>query len=1371
MSSIRNARLLQISGLLLSVLVWLANSANPTNGRTGAPFDGHCNSCHTGNNPNGYDGTVEIGGMPAVVQPNTVYPLTITLTATAGTPSKAGFQLVSVDDNNSNAGNLANANTQSGTETITATQREYIEHRGAKNFSGGTASWSFNWTSPGVASGGHITFWYIGNFTNGNGADSGDRPLAFSTTYDFNGPSDPVTATIGSFSNPTCNGANDGSITVTAAGGTAPYTYLWSNGQTTATASNLLAGTYTVTVTGASGTGTATAVKQLTQPASMAVNVNAAGQINCAQTTINVTATASGGTAPYTYQWSNGTSGQQTTYSQAGTYTVTVTATGGCTKTATGTIIANVTPPTVVVAPPGTITCVNPTVTLNGTGSSTGAGFVYTWTASNGGNITSGATTLTPTVNACGIYTLVVTNNTNGCTASASRTVACNTSTPQVTVTGGTITCASPTVTLSATSPVPGALFAWSGPDQCINAGNQNIPNPVVHCAGAYTVTVTNPANGCTNTATAFVDQDAVFPLINIGPVLEISCDHPSTQIPLPPVANHTYAWTGPCFVPGTQQMSSPSVCSQGVYTVTVKNEGNGCTSTASVAVVANITQPLVTIAVPDRLNCNNTTVQLSGTGSSQGNNITYQWSTTGGNIVSGATTLTPVVNQPGSYRLVVENVTNGCTAEASIPVFLSTPVTATAVATQAICFGAASGAASVTASGGVGPYTYAWSNNDMDANAGNLSAGNYSVTVSDVDGCTAVATATVTQPTELQVNVTTTAQTALNLSDGTASATVTGGTPGYTYIWSNGATTAAINGLAPGSYTVTATDAHGCTALQIANVNSFNCSFGATITTTDVSCHGGTNGSAAVQVTGATLPVTYLWSNATNGSTAANLPAGSYTVSLTDAAGCPLVLNTEVEEPTTLTVAMSATGETALGAHNGTATAQPGGGTPGYSYVWNTNATGSSIGTLAPGTYTVTVRDANGCSAVESVIVPSVSCDLETEMIVTPVKCFNTPSGTATVIVTGATGNITYAWSNGGTTETADNLTEGTVTVTVTDEVGCSAVATAEIVGPAELLVASVTDVNHVFCPTDQNGSATPDIDGGWGTPYTFQFSWGIGGFQNLAAGDYSFTVTDQQGCSVIATFEINVLDSLGPVIQCPTNIVLCGADLLDYPLPEVTDDCSGATPAVLISGLPSGSAFLDGVTTQVFRAMDAAGNSSTCSFSVTVYAISDVVINSTEHDTNGSGSGSIDVEAVGDSGPFTFEWKKNGAFYAATEDLDGLTTGLYTLIMTDVNGCTVQLAPIFIDNIVDTDNPSAEVVRIRLWPNPARDAFQLEMSNIDPVSMEILNPQGQLVRVLEPAEWNSEISVNGLPTGFYYLKVMSRSGVLRVVKWGKVD
>ena len=154
-----NSRLFRFTGILLSVLLWLANANNPPTGKSGAPFDGHCNECHDGTNPNGYDGLVEVSGLPGTIESNTTYPLTITITPTAGTPIRGGFQLVVVDGNNANAGDLTPANGQSGTEFFNG--REYLEHRTAKPFGCGPISYAFNWKSPINAAGNSNAFYYI----------------------------------------------------------------------------------------------------------------------------------------------------------------------------------------------------------------------------------------------------------------------------------------------------------------------------------------------------------------------------------------------------------------------------------------------------------------------------------------------------------------------------------------------------------------------------------------------------------------------------------------------------------------------------------------------------------------------------------------------------------------------------------------------------------------------------------------------------------------------------------------------------------------------------------------------------------------------------------------------------------------------------------------------------------------------------------------------------------------------------------------------------------------------------------------------------------------------------------------------------------
>ncbi len=190
MSNWITSRMWRSVGTVLCVLVWLANANNPPTGRTGAPFDnGSCNSCHEGGN---FSGLVSIQGLPSFIEPSTTYPLEVTLTPTGGNPSRGGFQLVVVDGNSQNAGDLIAINAQSGTEFFNG--REYLEQRQPKLFTGGgPVSWSFNWKSPLTAARDTIRFFFIGNFCNGNGSSSGD--IAFPATLALRLRSDTTSTT------------------------------------------------------------------------------------------------------------------------------------------------------------------------------------------------------------------------------------------------------------------------------------------------------------------------------------------------------------------------------------------------------------------------------------------------------------------------------------------------------------------------------------------------------------------------------------------------------------------------------------------------------------------------------------------------------------------------------------------------------------------------------------------------------------------------------------------------------------------------------------------------------------------------------------------------------------------------------------------------------------------------------------------------------------------------------------------------------------------------------------------------------------------------------------------------------------------------
>ncbi len=1433
MRSLLHSRLLYFSGLFLAMFVWLANNSNPPTGRTGAPFDtaGTCaNGCHTGN-ANNYNGDVTIGGLPATIQANTAYPLTITLTPTAGTPIKGGFQLVIVDGNNVGTGTLTAANAQSGTEMFGG--RRYLEHRGGKIFGGNPVTWSFNWTSPPTASGNAIKIYYVGNFTNNNNDDSGDFVTAFLDTYPFAGPP-AVTAEIVATTNVLCAGGNTGSATVEGAGGVPPFTYLWSNGQTTATATGLVAGNYSVTVAGSSGSGTATASTAITQPAALTASAVVANALSCTLNNTNVSANVGGGVSPYSYQWSNGNSGPVANYTVAGAGNVVVTDNNGCARTATFTIVSNVVPPVATTTPQGSISCLAPTATLSGAGSSAGANFTYQWTTTNG-NIVSGATTLSPVVNAAGLYTLQVTNtsnsctatatvtvtsnvaapgasaavsgpltctngsimllgnsptsgvtyiwrnaggmvianqqnattstpgvytltttSSNGCTSTASVTAVANTTPPNATATGAAITCANPSVIIMGNSTTPNVTYAWVGP----NNFTATLQNPTVSVAGTYTVTVAAAANGCTASATATVTENTLPPAsgaANNGP---LTCATTSVQlVGTTPVSNPIYLWSGPNNFAATTSTATTSV--PGTYTVVITNPANGCTSSATTTLAQNITLPALAIAPPPALNCNTTTVVIDAGASSQGSNFMYAWSTTNGTIVSGGTTLTPVVSGAGTYTLAGTNTTNGCTAQATT-VVVQTPAVTASIGNMAnvSCNGAADGTATASPAGGNGVYTYLWSNNATTATLQGLAAGIYIVTVSDGQSCTATASATVTQPAVLTVNATATGQTAVNVNDGTATASPAGGTAPYTYLWNNGAITASITSLTPGIYTSTVTDANGCSAVQTVTVNSFGCTLSAAISTTNVTCNAAANGTATVSVAGANLPVSYVWSTNATTATVTDLAPGTVTVSITDANGCPATLNALITEPIALTVNATGTSPTTLTSNDGTATASPVGGTAPYLFLWNTGLTTASISGLAPGQYGVVVTDTNQCTATQNVTINALSCNLLATVVVVNAACAGSATGQATISVTGGATPYTYNWSNGAVVPVNVNLGADIYTVTSTDAAGCTVVQSVTIAEPSVL--ASLAQTTDVTCAGDQTGSVLIVSTGGT-APYTIS-----GPVTGLSAGNYTNTVTDANNCFTTVSYTIVAKDTIAPTIACPGNISLCGADLVAYTLPVVSDNCGlGNNIPVLTSGLPSGAAFDDGITTQVFKVTDANGNTAQCSFTVTVFPLLDILVTS-QNDVNNSGVGSIDATPIGGTAPYIYVWRKDNEFFSNEEDLTGLSAGAYLLNITDANGCSTSLAPVFISNTVGTSF-IADNFSVRLFPNPASSTLHVQFNNLRGISAEIVDARGQLVQQVTASDLLNEISVAQLPAGLYCLKVLTAERGWQVTQWVK--
>jgi hypothetical protein len=1027
-------------GLILGMVVWLANSFNPPNAHTGAPFDSSCGNCHGGG---GLNGTVTLSGLPGTIQANTTYNLTLTMTPTGGNPNRGGFQLVAVDNNNANAGNLISVNGQTGTEN--AGGREYIEHRGTKTFGGSPISWDFDWTAPAAAAGNTIKFYFIGNFTNGNGGTSGDNAFDELNTFAFQPGASPVSASISSFENVSCNGGNDGSITAQGAGGTPPYSYSWNNGQTTQTAINLSVGNYSVTISDQAGS-TGVASRTLTQPTALNVLTSVSGVITCSNPSATVSASTTGGVSPYQYGWSTGDNGPSVQVSSPGIYTVTATDANGCIKTGQVTVNGNLLAPSAAASTPGALTCVASSVTLSGSGSSQGANFIYSWTTTNG-NIVSGANTLNPVVNAAGNYTLTVINTINGCTSTASTTVASNFAQPTASaLADGKRTCTDTIVTLSA-SATPNSTFSWRNANNVVIGTGSNVD---VQTPGVYTVIATAQNNGCKDTAAVTVQTDTIRPTASTTNG-SITCIRSEDTLTVKSGAGTSYLWAGPGnFVSVEDSIAADT---QGLYIVTITGT-NGCTTLDTAILSLDTIHPALAVTNGE-LSCLSPSDELVAFSDSVP--VLYSWTGPNGFVQTSNMLViydTVTVTATGLY-LVTATSENGCTTVDTAVVSQNPSLTTQLVSKNNVsCFGGNDGSATVSVGGGLAPYNVTWSNNAIGNTINNLPAGQYVWTATDAAGCSISGTVAITQPALLAANATATQETANGANNGTATAQPVGGTAPYTYAWSNGETTQTITSLPPASYTVTVKDANNCTAVQTATVNAFNCSISADVAVTDVTCFGGKDGSISLSVNTPNTPVQYIWSNGETSASISNLGAGVFAVTATDAASCvvqrqnivvlqPAVADTAFLQATTcdpdqagveVSMIIDANGcisfvaqETILLPNN------------------ETNFFEVTCDSAALGVFTSVYANQFGCDSTVTLTVTYEPSPLDVSLDFLNNDVNNSGAGSVGVMVVNSSQNVNYEWFKDGAafpgnTAVLNGLFAGQYTVVVTDEIsGCS--------------------------------------------------------------------------------------------------------------------------------------------------------------------------------------------------------------------------------------------------------------------------------------------------------------------------------------------
>lgn len=997
---------------VLATVVFLSNSGLHPSGNTNAPGDSFCGNCHSGNGGS-INGDVNISGLPSSIMPSTTYQLTVTVTNPAMNASKAGFQILALNQNNMNSGSFTNNSANSALRTQGS--RIYLGHNPAPNFNGNASlTWTTDWTSPVGANGDVITIYGSSVIANGNGSNNGDRSVFTTTSGSISGGSAPLALTVTADAGTSCSDSNDGIATANPSGGQTPYMYSWDNGESSMQATGLSGGNHDVTVTDGSNNSIVGSVF-INSPSVVTITNSGKEDVSCYQGQDGVAQfTASGGTSGYTYSWSDGGSGSNRSNLFAGFYQVTATDNNGCTATSSVTINE----PNEIIAAEvvSNISCSGQSdgsILINANG---GTGqLIYNW--SNGSSMQNQfdlpagpyGVTITDDNNCTAFYNYLITQPSPiNITVDNTTDVSCQNTTDgtaSLSGNGGTGTysytwsdggsganrsdlaagviavtisdangCEANTTLSIGTPPLILIDSVGATPASCLGAMNGSLEvtssggsgdktylwsngsmDSLISdiSAGSYTVTVTD-AQGCNEQKTLTLGAQNTASL-SITNTTNVSCsggNNGSATLNLTNGTGYEINWsTG-------QTGESITNLPVGTYTALAADTA-GCQSnpiTVEITEPSPISNDSLSIVQPlcfGNMNGSLYTNYMGGTGA-----LNYQWS-------NGQSSSSLQNINAGQYTVTITDQ-NQCKQLDTFIVLQPPAITVdSTIELDLLCFNDSSGLIEVFASGGTGTLGYQWTTGQSSNTISNLPAGNYALSIEDSNMCLITRQFGITEPLAIAINQTIVNESTQGAEDGSIKLNVTGGTPSYIYLWSNGDTTDSIGGLTPGQYIVTVTDNNGCTQEEAYTISRGDCILSATAATTDVSCSGGMDGSIIIDVSDNLGDVTITVSGGFTD--LSSLPAGAYDLTVMDTAGCSFTISDiTITEPSALFV--NVVDVKASGGTNGAIDITPAGGIMPYTYSWVNDegievSTSQDLENLPPGNYTLTLTDSNACT------------------------------------------------------------------------------------------------------------------------------------------------------------------------------------------------------------------------------------------------------------------------------------------------------------------------------------------------------------------------------------------------------------------------
>ncbi|MBN4081856.1 T9SS type A sorting domain-containing protein, partial [bacterium AH-315-C07] len=609
----------------------------------------------------------------------------------------------------------------------------------------------------------------------------------------------------------------------------------------------------------------------------------------------------------------------------------------------------------------------------------------------------------------------------------------------------------------------------------------------------------------------------------------------------------------------------------------------------------------------------------------------------------------------------------------ASFPVAIDSVVITSSNLT---CNGDTSGSASAQAYGGTTPYNYSWTTGSTATSVANLTAGTYTVTVTDSMGVISISSVIITEPT-IGISTSISNVTCNAVADGSVTISAWGGSTPYTYSWSNGSTSNTISNLSADTLWVTVTDANMCWKSKSVIVTEPTILMSA-VTSWDVSCGGLSDGSANVSAWGGATPYTYSWSNDSTSSSISNLSADTLWVTVMDANMCWEAKSVVVTGPAELMSSVTSWDLSCAGLTDGSANVSVWGGATPYTYSWSNGSTSSLISSLSADTLWVTVTDANMCWESKSVVVAEPAA-LMSAITSWGISCEGLSDGSAKASAWGGTASYNYSWTTGETSNMISSVSTGSYYVTITDANNCMIMDTA-IVADSNQISIYITE-KDITCSGDADGSISVSASGGT-SPYSYSWSTDttLQNLSNLGPGTWVITVSDNSmNCSF-------------------TSVTINEPKVLSGSLTAWHIKCKGSSDGMITSIIYGGTSpfsykWSDGANTTSGNV----ANLGIGSFNVTVWDANgcktDMSETITEPDTvfsvsytinhiscDGYGDGSASVAGTGGVTPYSYSWASGDT----TSSVDSLATGTHNSTVWDAGGCAIV-------STITVINPSA--------------------------------------------------------------------------------